>query len=806
MKKTSRMSSKKILLVVDGWVPKSLTDYVHKDARVVTIQEDKLTKATVHRIQEELRAGDAKFIGMMGSKSLKAVMDKSGILKIRGMPIEEADKVYFPMLAPGYLKRFESSLPLMVNDLESFSRIIKQGKVEQQGFNFTIVDLKNLSDCLDDLSDNRVISFDTETSGLDQFAPGGWITSLGFGTKNHNWCIPLNHADWKYHEKWDIHQKIVKKLNRIIKEKKLIAHNGKFDSIWVWKMFGFKWLVYFDTLLAHHLLDENSLHDLTSLAGIFLKAPSYDIPLSDKWGITGTAESHCKYLSLDVHYTRQLYRLFKNMLMEDISLFKLFRHLVMPMSHMYVDAEIQGVYISKKRLALANNYWTKKRNKALDFLHKSCPSTQKYKDKKTKEFKYGINWDSPNQISEVLFGPLEDERRYGLKKVSYQKLKPLEKTDKGGISTAESTLLRLDNPVAKTLLEYKEASKNLGTFVEAWQSVLYDGYIHPTFKIHGTVTGRPSCLEPNLQQTPRDPRLRGLISAPPGWTLIDADYSQVELRLAAMAAGETRMLNDFADGADPHWTTLLGSMKRTGACFDQLMITMKAAKLKPLLEFEEGIDWLNGLGAEGAIKLFKGWKELRKKAKAENFGFLYGMWWRTFIKTARNSYGVEVTDAEAKQGRESFFALYPEFDNWHRRQKSFVRTYGYVRSMSGRMRRLPAAQQNDGSYEAKEAERQAINSPIQGFAAEINLMASVELYKDPRLDHSFFRLNGTVHDSNLMICRDDKLDYALPIIHSTMVEPKMFKTLGIKLTVPLGVDIEVGPWSRGEPWKGSSSD
>src|SRR3546814_6541461 len=115
------------------------------------------------------------------------------------------------------------------------------------------------------------------------------------------------------------------------------------------------------------------------------------------------------------------------------------------------------------------------------------------------------------------------------------------------------------------------------------------------------------------------------------------------------------------------------------------------------------------------------WKETRKKAKAINFVYLYCMWWKKFKIYARDNYGVNVTDDEAQASREAFFELYPGFPKWHERQRRFAQINGYVRSLSGRKRRLPAAAGGRDTPERREAQRQAINSPVQSFANELNL-------------------------------------------------------------------------------------
>lgn len=797
----SLQMSKKVLVVVDGTPPKSIKNKFPEGAHVISIQDDTLSKETIEQTQETLKKTKPNFVMTMGAKSLKATLKQTGIQKMRGMPQEIDGAICFPTLAPGYIKRYPGTSALLFNDLTAFKRIVKQGNIEQHDFKYNVVTLKNLDDCLDDLSDHNFLSFDTETSGTDPFAPGAWMTSIGFGTKLNNWTIPLNHRLSRYFEKFNYQQKIVDRLHKVVKGKKLIAHNGKFDLLWTWLMYGHRWKIYFDTILAHHLLDENSPHDLTSLSGVYLRAPAYDIPLTDKHGLTGTLENHCRYLSLDLHYTKKLHKIFYRDLMADRLVMRVFKELSMPALDMYTDIEKDGLYISEKRLDISQRFWKRKRQKALKVLNKLCPSDQEYKDKKTKKIIKGINWNSPTQLAVVLFGEYEpNDNPLLLHEKSFQGLSVIEETAGGSISCSESVLLRCKgNKVAQAVLELRESAKKLSTYIEAWQSVLYDQHIHPSFKIHGTVTGRPSCLEPPLQQTPRDPRVRSLISAKPGWVLLDADYSQIELRVAAILANETRMLADFLAGRDPHWTTLLSSIEITHSYYDEICETFKKAGVS-FKTIPHAVELLAEWGAKACQKLHPTWKEARVKAKAENFGFLYGMWWRNFIIYARDDYGVDITVNEAKQSREAFFTTYPAFGPWHEKQKDFVHTEGYVRSLSGRVRHLDAGLMNDRSPQCMEAERQAINAPVQAFAAELTMMAGIEIHKHPQLDRSFFRLGGTVHDSLLMNVRRDKVLHCLPIIDTVMRNPVLLKKFNVTLNIPLDIEIDVGPWSRGVQW------
>ena len=439
----------------------------------------------------------------------------------------------------------------------------------------------------------REFSFDVETSGLSPFDNGAYMASIGIGTTTHEWTFPLNHHEAKLYNDFHSQTSRMIRLNRALHRKRKVAHNGKFDALFIHTLFGFWWHPTFDTMLAHYNLDENERHGLKGLSMRYFGDDGYDIPLEWKQGKEGPLEDHCIYLGKDVNYTKRLKRVFLRQFKEEPNAYKLFKHLTMPMSVFYTRVESRGVPIDNRLLEEGRDYWeeqAKDSKKQLDKLSKGWEPPANKKGKVPE-----INFGSPTQMVDLLFNHLD--------------LEPLDKTPKGKFSTSESVLKRLDHPIGAQILRNREALKNLSTFIESWKSRMDSkGRIHPTFKIHGTVTGRPSCADPNLQQTPRDPRIRAIIRAiKKGWVLVEADYSQAELRLVADTSNEPTLLDIYRINGDVHTLTvqkIIGIMKPT--------------------------------------------KDERKKGKAINFGFIYGMWWKKFKDYARDNYGVTFSDKEAQ--------------------------------------------------------------------------------------------------------------------------------------------------------------
>ena len=187
--------------------------------------------------------------------------------------------------------------------------------------------------------------------------------------------------------------------------------------------------------------------------------------------------------------------------------------------------------------------------------------------------------------------------------------------------------------------------------------------------------------------------------------------------------------------------------------------------------------------------------EERKLAKAVNFGFLYGMGWKKFIIYARDNYGVDVTEAQAQAARRDYFQNYRSLQGWHNRQKVKAERNGFVTSSIGRKRRLHDIHSSTESVRL-EAERQAINSPVQSLASDMMLLAMIELEETlPREDiYSIC----TVHDSILFLCKEDKVDKYAPIIKDTMENLPLEEMFDCLITVPIVADLKVGPyWSEG---------
>jgi DNA polymerase-1 len=319
------------------------------------------------------------------------------------------------------------------------------------------------------------------------------------------------------------------------------------------------------------------------------------------------------------------------------------------------------------------------------------------------------DWNSPEQVKEVfrLLGvELEDTR--------------------------DETLARVDHPLADLVRLHRGATKRAGTYGADWlQHVAGDGRIYPEWKQLGSVAGRTSCAEPNLQQVPRDPRYRACFRAPEGRALIKADYSQLQLRIAAKIADDERMLRAYGAGEDLH--------------------TLTARQLTGKQEVT---------------------KNDRQLAKAVNFGLLFGLGAKGLRAYAKTEYRLDLTEGQAAEYRRAFFAAYPGLARWHRR--AGASSVKECRTLAGRRRLLGE----------KTPYTHRLNSPVQGTEADGAKLAMALLW-ERRGQCPTARPVLFAHDEIVVECDRAQADAATAWLKQAMLDGMA------PLIAPVPVEVEV---------------
>ncbi|MFY9457439.1 MAG: DNA polymerase [Candidatus Spechtbacterales bacterium] len=347
-----------------------------------------------------------------------------------------------------------------------------------------------------------------------------------------------------------------------------------------------------------------------------------------------------------------------------------------------------------------------------------------------------FNVNSPQQLSEILFGPSPG----GLA----LPIKGLKKTPGGVVSTAAPELLKLQgkHSIIKELLRHRELQKLNSTYISPLPGLAdKKDRVHTKFDQLGTATGRLSSSKPNMQNIPVRGdwglKIRKGFIAEEGFKFVAFDYSQMELRLAAHIADDKKMKEFFKEGADIH--------------------KMTAAEV-----FAIAPDEIT--------------KDMRFRAKALNFGVLYGMGASGFAKSAN------IPREEAQAFIDNYFARFPSVRSYIENTIEFARHNGYVETLLGRKRYIPEITSSHAGLRAQ-AERMAINHPIQGSAADIIKMAMTEIHYN--LKPKTYNLLLQIHDELLFEIEDDKIEETYPLIKDIME--------GVySLSVPLRVDVSYG--------------
>lgn len=559
-------------------------------------------------------------------------------------------------------------------------------------------------------------TIDIETTGLNRYKDK--VTWIGVGLAKDIESPLSKTLIYKGDDQASINKFLVL-LDKIHKHRvKTVFQNGKFDTLFLEHHYGTKIPINEDVMLLGTAFDLVAEHGLKKMAQAYLGVPDWDITKKEK--LSGSEQTVVPYLKLDVKYTWELFQYFnENMTQQQMDIYK---KLLRPAYRTYRDIERNGLYLDLKAMQDVKKKYAKEEATLLKQLKSH----------------HDINWNSSAQVADAFF------KKEGMPVIA--------KTGKGAASTSAEVLRELSMKgyeLPKLLLQYKDASTRNKMFLNRWEDDCYESRIHPSFNLTNVVSGRTSCNNPNLQQVPRTKDIRGLFSGAPGMILFEADYSQLELRIAAHYANDKTMLRIYHQNGDIHTET---------------------AKL-----------FTNGREPT---------KEERGKAKAVNFGFLYGMQAKKFVAYALNSYGQVFTQNEAEHVRNLFFAKYSRLLPWHTEQEQLCELQGGISNLFGRFRRLPLIY-SDNKWERASAARRAINTPVQGSGSDLLISAVTQINKELK---GVAWIGATVHDSIIGECHVEDKEYVDETIRRIMLHPKVLDDFGVELRVPLDVDIGWGPW------------
>ena len=570
-------------------------------------------------------------------------------------------------------------------------------------------------------------AFDTETTSVNSLDCELVGISFSFNL-NEGYYIPCNHDFFKKNEKNLLH--VLKKYFEDPNKKK-IGHNIKYDAL-VLSQYGIHVKgIYFDTMIANYLLQPGARnHKLDDLALKYLDyhmVPIDDLIGSGKNQITMDlvdVEKVSYYASEDAEITFALFKILYDKLVSE-DLLSLFNEIEMPLVETLLEVEKNGVCLDIK------------------FLENMSEELAKAIDKtKVKVFEIAgeeFNLSSPKQLGPILFEKLEIQKQLGRRGPK--------KTKTGAYSTAENELEKFkEHEIVDEILNYRELTKLKSTYVDALPKIINkkSGKIHTSFNQTIAATGRLSSTDPNLQNIPIRTKLgreirKAFVASDENHTVLSADYSQIELRIVAAISDDKQMKAAFKHKHDIHTST--------------------AATIFNVDMHEVDSD-------------------MRRKAKEINFGVIYG------ISQWGLASRLNISDEEAKAFIDEYFIQYPGVHNLMMQTIAEAKKTLQVKTIKGRKRQVPEIN-SDNRMIREGAERVAINTPIQGSAADLIKIAMIKIQNEISEKKLKSKMILQVHDELVFDVLDEELEIIKPIIKDCMEN-------AIDLDVPLDVEVGTG--------------
>ena len=578
-------------------------------------------------------------------------------------------------------------------------------------------DIKSLVDLL---CKQKQFVFDTETTNIDVYSAE--LVGLSFAIKAHEaWYLSMPAEREACQKKLELLRPLFE--NEGIQK---IGQNLKYD-ISMLAQYGISVKgPMFDTMLAHYLLEPEQRHNMDYLAEVYLNYLT--IPIEDLIGKGRQqrtmrevpVEQVKEYAAEDADITLQLYEKLMPLLKEN-GVEKLFYEIEMPLVPVLSRMEANGVKIDTENLQQISEEFGKEIRKIEEQIYQAAGTP--------------FNIASPKQLGEILFEKLKIDEK-------------AKKTKTGQYATGEDVLQKLSHkhPIIQMILDYRSFTKLKSTYLDALPALVNpkDGLIHTSYNQAVTATGRLSSNNPNLQNIPvrtekgREIR-RAFVPRSPQYTLLAADYSQIELRIIAHLSQDPAMVNDFNLGHDIHAAT--------------------AAKV-----FHVPMEQVT--------------KEQRSRAKAVNFGIIYGM--SAFGLAER----MELSRSEAADIIKKYFEEYAGIKEYMNRSIALARERGYAETILGRRRYLRDIN-GANSVVRGFAERNAINAPIQGSSADMIKIAMIGIHQELERLKMQSKMILQVHDELVFDAHLDELDTLKAIVNDKMVN-------ALPLSVPVVVEMNTG--------------
>ncbi|MGB3586913.1 MAG: DNA polymerase I [Tunicatimonas sp.] len=601
-----------------------------------------------------------------------------------------------------------------------------EDSIKSTEHNYQLVDTaQKRADLIAKLTKETAICFDTETDSLDALATQ--LVGLAFACKTGEaYYVPVPE------EKSEV-QQIVDEFKPLLENEQIIkiGQNLKFDIL-VLKKYDVKVVgPMFDTMIAHYLIDPETSHSMDAMAENYLdyKPVSIESLIGKKGKSQGNmrdipVEEVTEYAGEDADITLQLKETFEQKLQEDEKLLKIFNRVEMPLVPVLASMEYEGVKVEPAVLQELSG----------ELAESIVGIEQEIYEVAGVEFNIG----SPKQLGEVLFDHLK-------------LLEKPKRTKSGQYATGEAILsdLATEHDIARRILNYRELVKLKNTYIDALPKLISprDNRIHTSYNQAVTSTGRLSSTNPNLQNIPirteKGQLIRkAFVPRSDDFILLAADYSQVELRIMASFAQDETMIDAFQNGQDIHAAT--------------------ASKI-----FDVPLDEVT--------------PDMRRKAKTANFGIIYGV--SAFGLAQRLS----IPRSEASDIIKAYFERFPSVRGYMDQAIQQAREAEYVETVLGRKRYLKDINSRNPTLRGY-SERNAINAPIQGTAADMIKIAMVDIAAWMRQEKLQSRMILQVHDELVFDAHRDEQEKLKQKVCELMIN-----------ALPLDVPMEVGT-GLGENW------
>ena len=611
----------------------------------------------------------------------------------------------------------------LFGEIEAQTEVVKGKSIHNTPHKYITVQTETeISDLVKLLNEADEYCFDTETTGLDYFALD--LVGMSFSVKEGEAYYVPAPSDYEEAKKVVAHFKPLLEHKTKIK----IGQNVKFDLL-VFKRYDVNVsLPVYDTMLAHYLIEPDlKQHGMDYLSETYLGYTP--VSIEELIGKKGKNQGNMRDVPIEKisEYAAEdadITLQLKNKLAPLVikqEMEKVLNDIEHPLIEVLAGMEYEGVRIDEEFLK------TYSKELEIDLV--------KVRDEIYQLAGREFNVDSPKQLSEVLYNEL---------KIPFEG----KKTSTGQLSTNEDALEGLVklHPIAGKILDYREFAKLRSTYVDALPLLInkVTGRVHSNFRQHIAATGRLASDNPNLQNIPirteRGQRVRkAFIPRDENHVLLSADYSQIELRIVAELSGDENMLDAFQKKIDIHTAT--------------------AAKVYN-------------------VAIADVTKEMRYKAKSVNFGIIYG---QGAFGLADN---IGTTRGEAKEIIANYFAQFPKIKEYMNANIQFAREHGFVQTIMGRKRYLKDI--NSKNFVVRGyAERNAINSPVQGSAADMIKLAMINIHHEFKKQNFKSKMTLQVHDELVFDAHKDEVEIIKPIIYDKMIH-------AIKTKVPIEAEMGMG--------------